>query len=235
MSHKSNASIQSTTPGKPRLDDAETIILMAAANRENGIALPAPDSISAPAEQVARRIKRLIKLSLLHEVPAKLEDGLWRKSDDDRHLTLKITPLAFDLLGLDLPETMRPAGDQQAIAVNSSRSGRDATAAERSRAAQKAAKSLAPGDEEKRPPKGSQKEENASKLKRASKTETLLALLERAKGASLDELMKASGWQAHSVRGFLSAVVKRKLRRKPSSEEDDKGIRRYRVKPRAKA
>ena len=83
--------------------DAETTILMGAANREDGIALPVPESITASAEQVARKIKRLIKLSLLQEATAKLGDGLWRKSDDDRHLTLKITPLAFDVLGLDLP------------------------------------------------------------------------------------------------------------------------------------
>ena len=70
---------------------------------------------------------------------------------------------------------------------------------------------------------------------RTSKTETILSLLERAKGTSLDEMMKATGWQAHSVRGFLSAVVKKKLRLKLMSEEDDRGLRRYRIKRRAKA
>ena len=59
-----------------------------------------------------------------------------------------------------------------------------------------------------------------------------MPLLERPKGASLDEMMKTSGWQAHSVRGFLSAVVKKQLRLKLISEEDDKGTRRYRIKAR---
>jgi hypothetical protein len=240
MTSNSATSSKSNQTNKPKLDDAEIIILMAAAKREDGIALPVPDSISAPAEQVARKIRRLIKLSLLHEIPHKLGDGLWRKSDDDRHLTLKITPFAFDVLGLDLPETMKAARNQQATAVDSARSGRDAMTAERPRAVKKTARPLASSDEEKavarnRPPRGSRKEENASRLKKASKTQMLLALLERSKGASLGELMKASGWQAHSVRGFLSAVVKKKLCLKVSSETNDKGARRYRVKLRAKA
>ena len=98
---------------KSKLDDAETIILVAAANREDGIALPAPDSIRAPAEQVTRKIKRLIKLALLEEVPAKLEDGLWRKSEDDRHLTLKITPLASQVLDLAVLNGMNPEDGEQ--------------------------------------------------------------------------------------------------------------------------
>ena len=116
MTRNSDALTKPFTSGKPRLDDAETIILMAAANREDGIALPIPDSVTASTDQVARRIKRLIKLSLLQEVPAKLEDSLWRKSADDRHLTLKITSLAFEILGLDLPQTPT-GGDQTTDAV----------------------------------------------------------------------------------------------------------------------
>ena len=221
---------QSNRPSPPKLDDAESIILIAAANRKDGIALPVPESITAPADRVARKIKRLIKLSLLAEVPAKLEDGLWRKSADDRHLTLKITPLAFDVLGLDVSESLKPASDRAADA-----STRTVTVP----ASKETAKPLARSNEEKKTtrkqsPRHSQKPENSSKPRKTSKTETLLGLLGRSKGASLDELMKATAWQAHSVRGFLSAVVKKKLRLKLLSEEDNKGVRRYRVKPRAK-
>jgi hypothetical protein len=75
----------------------------------------------------------------------------------------------------------------------------------------------------------------ALKRSSASKTDKVVALLERSKGASLNEMMKATGWQAHSVRGFLSATVKNKLHLKLVSEKGDKGTRRYRVKSRAKA
>ena len=230
MTHDLDISSKSNRTGKPKFDDAETIILMAAANREDGVALPLPDSISASADQIARKIKRLIKLSLVHETPAKLEDGLWRKSTDDRHLTLKITPRAFEVLGLDIPGSMRPAGTEQTEKT---------TGVASSPALKKSSKTSASGGKIKKTaqnkPAKVSREPKKAKQRRTSKTETILSLLERAKGTSLDEIMKATGWQAHSVRGFLSAVVKKKLRLKLMSEEDDRGLRRYRIKPRAKA
>ena len=42
-----------------------------------------------------------------------------------------------------------------------------------------------------------------------SKKQVAIALLERSKGASIAEMQKAMGWQAHSVRGFLAATVKK--------------------------
>ena len=44
-----------------------------------------------------------------------------------------------------------------------------------------------------------------------SKQSQLIALLRRDKGASMGELMSATGWQAHSVRGALSGVLRKKL------------------------
>lgn len=44
-----------------------------------------------------------------------------------------------------------------------------------------------------------------------SKASTVLGALRRPAGASLEELTQATGWQAHSVRGFLSGTVRRKL------------------------
>lgn len=65
-----------------------------------------------------------------------------------------------------------------------------------------------------------------------SKQEAVLALLQRAKGATLPEITEATGWQPHSVRGFLSGVLKKKLKLKVESSKDGSD-RTYRIKTRA--
>jgi len=64
-----------------------------------------------------------------------------------------------------------------------------------------------------------------------SKTAAILALVRRAKGATLEELMAAAGWQAHSMRGFLSAVVTKKMGLKLQSSKRDDGKRVYKIAP----
>ncbi len=63
-----------------------------------------------------------------------------------------------------------------------------------------------------------------------TKTDKILGLLKRPGGATLKELIKATGWQPHSVRGFLSGVITKKLKFKVASVKDESGVRRYSVK-----
>jgi hypothetical protein len=45
----------------------------------------------------------------------------------------------------------------------------------------------------------------------SSKQAKLIAMLQRPRGASMEELVSATGWQRHSLRGLLSGVVRKKL------------------------
>ena len=69
----------------------------------------------------------------------------------------------------------------------------------------KAGKKASPA---KKAPKGATKAKGASE---GSKTAKILDLLKRPGGVSSRELMKSTGWQAHSVRGFLSGTVRKKM------------------------
>ena len=62
---------------------------------------------------------------------------------------------------------------------------------------------------------------------RANKSNMILALLRRPNGATSAELTEATGWQAHSVRGFLSAVIGRKMGLTLASVKNEQGERRY--------
>ncbi|MFI0849711.1 DUF3489 domain-containing protein [Mesorhizobium sp. IMUNJ 23232] len=68
-----------------------------------------------------------------------------------------------------------------------------------------------------------------------SKTEMVLKKLRSAKGATLEALREATGWQAHSVRGFLSGTVRKKLGQTVASEVGKDGARRYRIETPHKA
>ena len=57
----------------------------------------------------------------------------------------------------------------------------------------------------------------------------LIAMLRRAKGATVDEIAKALSWQPHTVRGAIAGALKKKLGLEVTSEKDEKRGRVYRV------
>jgi hypothetical protein len=74
-----------------------------------------------------------------------------------------------------------------------------------------------------------------SKMKSAgartgSKKAMVLSLLQRPQGATLEELMKVTGWQAHSVRGFLAGTVNKKMALQLESERRQDGVRVYSIR-----
>ena len=85
--------------------------------------------------------------------------------------------------------------------------------------------------------KGTPKKKSAKRAKVAgtardgSKTAKILDLLKRPDGATIKELIKATGWQAHSVRGFLSGTIGKKMGLTVKSTKSEDGERTYSVKP----
>jgi hypothetical protein len=69
----------------------------------------------------------------------------------------------------------------------------------------------------------------AAPARHDSKTAKILDLLKRPGGVTLKELMKATGWQAHSVRGFLSGTVGKKMGVHVESFKGDDQQRAYRI------
>jgi predicted ArsR family transcriptional regulator len=69
--------------------------------------------------------------------------------------------------------------------------------------------------------------------KSQTKSDTVIALLDRAKGATLDEICKATNWQPHSARAFLTGLRKKgfELAREQRGEEGTS----YRITARSSA
>ena len=80
------------------------------------------------------------------------------------------------------------------------------------------------------PAKKAPKAQNEARVAGDSKTAKILDLLKRPEGATLAALMKAAEWQAHSVRGFLSGTLRKKLGLTIESAKGEDGERTYTVK-----
>ncbi len=69
---------------------------------------------------------------------------------------------------------------------------------------------------------------NAARKPSATKSDTILGLLRKPKGATIADLARATGWQKHSVRGFLSGELKKKRALIVQADRVD-GVLRYRL------
>src|SRR5689334_5597933 len=83
----------------------------------------------------------------------------------------------------------------------------------------------------KKAPRGATK---AAGARDGSKTAKVLDLLKRPGGASAKELMKATGWQPQSVRGFISGTISKKMKLTVVSTRGEEGERNYSIKARTK-
>ena len=80
----------------------------------------------------------------------------------------------------------------------------------------------------KQPAKAAEEEKPAARS--GSKTAQILELLKRPGGATLQELMAATEWQPHSVRGFISGTLGKKFGLSVESAKSEDGKRTYSLK-----
>ena len=185
-----------------KLTDTHLVILSQAAQRPKLRVLPTPESLKADGGAVTRALKALLKRGLVAEERARRSDPEWRRDDDGAPLTLVVTPAGLDAIGVT-SQGQDASGQESAEARKPDAGG----------AGQQAGPTESP-DIAQRP---------------GTKGAAITGLLKRNGGATLDELTAASGWQAHSVRGFLSGTLKKKLGHTVASERGEDGVRRYRI------
>ena len=152
-------------------------------------------------------LKSLLKKDLIKEVRAKRDDTVWRHDEERGRMTLVATKTAFAMLGI---EPSDDAEDAEAGAADE-----------------------APINVEAKPISGlstpKNKQPRAPRTRDGSKQAQLIAMLRRAKGATIDEIAEAFTWQPHTVRGAIAGALKKKLGLNVTSEKDEKRVRVYRI------
>lgn len=198
---------KTTSPG-PKLSDSQLVILSAAAQRANGALLPLPQNLTAKGAALNKVVQTLCKRKLVEERRVINEAPEWRRDDEGRPLGLYLTNVGLLALGLEEPKKQKPA--QAAASVP----GKRKTGASPLR---------------RKTPKGN----SAGRGRQASqsKQDIVIAMLRRRSGVTVEEIIAQTGWQPHSVRGFFSGLVKKKLKLPLVSEVGKEGARRYHIAP----
>ena len=126
-----------------------------------------------------------------------------------------------------MTSTTEEAATAQATATEP-KAAKKASAAKRARnVAPKKAKTGKKATPAKKAHRGAKK---AGAARDGSKTATILEMLKRPGGATTMELLKPTGWQPHSLRGFLSGTIGKKMGLTVVSTKGEDGERSYSVK-----
>ena len=202
------------------LSDTQLLILSAASQRNDHAAI-LPASLKGSAAK--KVIDRLLKQKLLQELRAKDDMPVWRRGHDNRPYTLRITKGGLKAIEVedvaDAPHENATPSPDEVVAANAPA---ETNLKERpGRARRSSAKKAAA-------PTAKATKASSGRPSPDTKQDRVVALLQQPGGAALDVLVDATGWQKHSVRGFLAGTVRKKLKLPLISEKVD-GIRTYRI------
>ena len=184
-----------------KLSDTQALILRTAAQRPEHIALPLPESLRGGA--AAKVVGAMLAKGFLQEVDADMRKGepVWRETGDGHGVTLVATDAGLAAIGIETEGADAPAGANEApIGEPATDTPTEAAAAPKART----------------PRKG-------------TKQATLIAMLRAPDGATIEEIMVATGWQSHTVRGAMAGALKKKLGLEVTSEKVEDRGRVYRI------
>lgn len=189
-----------------KLSDTQVLILSAAAQREDRIALPLPASLRGGA--ATKVVGALIAKGFLEEVDANIRKGepVWRETGDGHGATLVATDVGLAAIGIE-PETAPDAAD---IAPSGT------TAAPSAETPTKTPTEADPAPKARTPREG-------------TKQAQLIAMLRAPDGATIEEIMAATKWASHTIRGAMAGVLKKKLGLTITSEKVDGRGRCYKI------
>ena len=184
-----------------KLSDTQAIILSAAAQREDRIALPLPESLRGGA--AAKVVGAMLAKGFLQEVDADTRKGepMWRETGDGHGTTLVATDAGLAAIGIETEGADAPAGANEApIEEPATDTPTEAAAAPKART----------------PREG-------------TKQATLIAMLRAPDGATIGEIGTALQWRPHTARGALAGALKKKLGLTITSEKVAERGRIYRI------
>ncbi|CUA90307.1 Protein of unknown function (DUF3489) [Chelatococcus sambhunathii] len=197
-----------TTP-MTQLSDTQAVILSAAAQRDDGNVLPLPGSLrgGAAVKVVGALLSRGLVAETVTDSQTKADAALnriWRNDENGCAILLHITDAGLAAIGIELegPDTALTDANETPSA-----------------------------DAPENTPRESDPAPKARTRREGTKQATLIAMLRAPEGATIAEIMTATGWQSHTVRGAMAGALKKKLGLEVTSEKIEGRGRVYRLPP----